>query len=165
MVLEEGRIQDMMANLKSFLGSENIELMQNITAALKDIATLNKGERQAAISNLSVAFTAFVNKEKAIIRNAIHNFDDPKKRAAGLRAFGRLSIDLLKLLGIGAFVLAPIPGTGPLLVIVVHVILSKLTGGRVGLIPNSTFKMFKQYQAMKQFDAEDKQKKTFKEFA
>ena len=136
--------------LSKAVGTKNVELIKQIGAFMKQTATLDKDKRNASLKDISTSFTEIVNRERAIIADGLENFSDPKKAAAAAKAMNRLAADLIRLLGMGAFVAVPIPGTGPMLIVVLHRIFEKLSGGRIGLIPDSTYEMFQKWHMMNQ---------------
>lgn len=155
-MLDEGFID----SLKKVLGPANTDLMDGIVKFFAQTLTLKKADRAASLERISKAFGDTYNSEFENIEAAVTN-PSPETLAKASESVTKLAADILRMIGLGVFVVAPIPGTGPGLIIVVHMLLQKLTGGKLGLIPPSTYQTFRRYQELSKPKAEVK---SFKEF-
>jgi len=155
-MLDEGFID----SLRKIIGSDNSDLMDGIVKFFAQTLTLKKADRAASLEKMSKAFSDTYNSEFKNLEAAVAN-PSPETLAKASKSMAKLSGDFLRMIGLGAFAAVPIPGTGPATVLVAHALLKRVTGGKLGLIPPSTYQTFRKYQELSKPKTETK---SFKEF-
>lgn len=135
--LEEGFIDDVSKKFKELLGDENSEFVSNIIEFMKNIRNKNN------FNELKTAFDKSYEAHKSDINLMFSDLNNKQNMIRGSKAVYEVFVDVIKVIGITGLIAAPIPGTGPGLVVLLHVLLQRAFN--VKLIPDSVFKAFRIY--------------------